>query len=52
MGQILQHVFLYPGNKARDACHVRAEDDRTLTRTLVNMLVWNFVVLVAVVALY
>jgi hypothetical protein len=40
------------GDKVCDAFHVKAEDDRMMIPTLVNMLVWNFVVVVAVVSLY
>lgn len=52
MGHILERAFLYPGDKICDLCHVQAGDDRTMIRTLVNMLVWNVVVLLAVVAIY
>jgi hypothetical protein len=52
MGHILERAFLYPGDKVCDLCHVQAGDDRTMIRTLVNMLVWNVVVLLAVVAIY
>jgi hypothetical protein len=52
MGHILEQVFLHPGNKVCDACHVQAGDDRTMIRTSVNMLVWNLVVLGSVIAFY
>ncbi len=52
MGHLLQRVFLYPGEKVCDACHVQAADDRVMIRTLVNMLVWNLVVVLAAVLLY
>jgi hypothetical protein len=52
MGHILQRVFRYPGDKVCDAFHVKAEDDRMMIRTLVNMLVWNLVVVLTVVSLY
>jgi hypothetical protein len=52
MIHILERAFLYPGNKVCDLCHVRAGDDRTMIRTLVNMLVWNVVVLLAVIRFY
>jgi hypothetical protein len=52
MGPILERAFLYPGNKVCDACHVQADDDRVMIRTLVNMLVWNLAVLLVVLAIY
>jgi hypothetical protein len=52
MGHILERAFLYPGNKVCDACHVQAGDDRVMIRTLVNMVVWNLVVLLVVLAIY
>ena len=52
MGHYLERAFLYPGNKVCDACHVRADDDRAMIRTLVNMVVWNLVVLLVVLAIY
>jgi hypothetical protein len=52
LGHILERTFLNPGNKVCDLCHVQASDDRTMIRTPVNMLVWNVVVVLAVVAFY
>ncbi len=52
MGHFLQRVFLYPGNKVCDVCHVVAGDDRMMLRTLVNILVWNLAIVLAAVALY
>ncbi len=48
MGHIFQRIFLYPGNKVCDACHVAAGDDRIL----VNMLVWNLAIVIAAVAVF
>ena len=45
-------VFLWPGNLACDALGAREEDGRMMVRTLVNMLVWNLVAVLAVVALW
>ena len=45
---MLERAFLYPGNKVCDACHVSTGDDRVMIRTLVNMVVWNLVVLLVV----
>jgi hypothetical protein len=52
MGHILQSIFLYPGNKVCDACHVATSDDRMMIRTLVNMLVWNLAIVLIGVAVY
>lgn len=52
MGHILERVFLYSGKKVCDACHVQAGDDRVMIRTLVNMIVWNIVVVLVVVSVY
>ena len=43
--------FLLPGNLVCDAIGIRSEDDRSMVRTLVNMLVWNLAVVLAVVLL-
>lgn len=37
-------IFLLPGNLVSDALHLSDGDDRSMLRTLVNMLVWNLVV--------
>lgn len=39
-------VFLRPGNMACVLIGAESEDDRSMIRTLVNMLIWNFVVVV------
>ncbi|GGJ40288.1 MULTISPECIES: hypothetical protein [Acetobacterales] len=36
-------LFLLPGDLVSDALHVADPDSRTMLRSLVNMLVWNFV---------
>jgi hypothetical protein len=41
-------IFLLPGNLVSDALHVEDADSRTMLRTLVNMLVWNLVAVLAV----
>jgi hypothetical protein len=41
-------LFLLPGNLVSDALHVDDADSRTMLRTLVNMLVWNLVAVLAV----
>ena len=41
-------LFLLPGNIASDALHIEDADSRTMMRTLVNMLVWNLVAVLAV----
>ena len=52
VGHMLERAFLYPDNKVCDACHVHADDDRVMIRTLVNMVVWNLVVLFVVLMIY
>ena len=52
MSHFLARVFLYPGDKVCDAFSVAAGDDRMMIRTLINMLVWNLVGVLAVVILY
>jgi hypothetical protein len=41
-------LFLLPGNLVSDALHVEDPDSRTMLRTLVNMLVWNLLAILAV----
>lgn len=41
-------LFLLPGNLLSDVLHVDDADSRTMLRTLVNMLVWNLVAVLAV----
>ena len=41
-------LFLLPGNLASDALHISDADSRIMLRTLVNMLVWNLVAVLAV----
>jgi len=52
MGHALERVFLYPGDKVCDAFGVKAGDDRMMIRTLVNMLVWNLVAVLVLIAFY
>ena len=40
--------FLLPGNLVSDVLHVADPESRSMLRTLVNMLVWNFVGVMAV----
>lgn len=42
-------LFLLPGNLVCDVAGARAGDDRAMIRTLINMLVWNFVGVIVVV---
>jgi hypothetical protein len=49
IGKAVLRVFLFPGNLVSDALGAREEDDRAMIRSLVNMLVWNLVVVLAVV---
>jgi hypothetical protein len=43
----LLQLFLLPGNLVSDALHISDDDSRTMLRTLVNMLVWNLVAVLA-----
>ena len=45
-------LFLLPGNLVCDAAGARAGDDRAMIRSLINMLVWNFVAVMVVVTLW
>ncbi len=51
IGKAVLWVFLLPGNLVSDALGAHDDDDRTMIRTLVNMLVWNLVVVLAAVAI-
>ncbi len=52
MKRVLTRVFFFPGETVCNALGARAEDDRMMIRTLVNMLAWNLVVVLAVVAIW
>jgi hypothetical protein len=41
-------LFLLPGDLVSDALHIHDADSRTMLRTLVNLLVWNLVAVLAV----
>jgi hypothetical protein len=41
-------LFLLPGNLVCDALHVEDDSSRSMLRTLVNMLAWNLVAVLAV----
>ena len=45
---MLLRLFLLPGDLASDALGVDDPESRTMLRTLVNMLVWNLVAVLAV----
>lgn len=45
-------LFLLPGNLVCDLAGARAGDDRAMIRSLINMLVWNFVAVIVVVTLW
>lgn len=49
IGTAALRVFLLPGNLVCDALGARADDDRTMIRSLINMLAWNLVVVLIVV---
>ena len=50
MAAIFTKTFLLPGDIVSDLLGIRSADDRSMTRTLVNMLFWNLIG--AFVALY
>jgi len=52
MGNFLLATFLYPGNAACDMLGLGQGDDRMMVRTLVNMLVWNCIAVLIVVAIF
>ncbi len=52
IGKAALRLFLLPGNAVSDAVGAQGEEDRTMIRTLVNMLVWNLVAVLLVVALW
>jgi hypothetical protein len=49
VGDAVLRVFLLPSNLVCEALGARKEDDRTMFRSLVNMLVWNLVIVLVVV---
>ncbi|HUZ64359.1 MAG TPA: hypothetical protein VMU82_11705 [Acetobacteraceae bacterium] len=52
MGSLLLRTFFFPGNAICSALGVTERDDRMMVRTLVNILVWNFVVIVGAALLF
>lgn len=52
IGTMALRLFLLPGELVCNAIGAREGDDRAMIRTLVNMLVWNLVGVLAVVALW
>jgi hypothetical protein len=49
VGKSALRMFLLPGNLVCDAIGARADDDRAMIRSLVNMLFWNSAVVLTVV---
>jgi hypothetical protein len=49
MGKFLARAFLFPGNTVCSAFGVTDPEGRMMLRTLINMLVWNVVLIVGVV---
>ena len=49
VGKTALRIFLLPGNMVCDAIGARADDDRAMIRSLINMLVWNLTVVLVVV---
>jgi len=52
VGKAVLRMFLLPGNLVCAALGVREDDDRTMIRMLINMLVWNLVIVLTVVTLW
>ena len=52
MLHLLGRVLMSPGNLVSDALGAQNAEDRMMIRTLINMLVWNLVIVIAVVCLY
>lgn len=52
MGSLLLRAFFLPGNAVCSALRVTEEEDRMMVRTLVNILVWNVVVIVGAILLF
>ena len=48
VGNAVLRVFLLPGNLVCNALGAHEEDDRTMIRSLINMLVWNLVIVLVV----
>jgi hypothetical protein len=49
VGKTALWIFLLPGHLMCDAVGARADDDQAMIRSLINMLVWNLAVVLAVV---
>lgn len=52
MRKAMSRVFFFPGETVCNMLGARAEDDRMMIRTLVDMLTWNLVMVVAIVAIW
>ncbi|MCW3475151.1 hypothetical protein [Limobrevibacterium gyesilva] len=52
MGRLVLNLFLLPGNIVGNLLHAAEPDDRMMIRTMVNMLVWNIVIVVGAFLLY
>ena len=52
MGSLLLRTFFFPGNAICSALGVTEGDDRMMVRTLVNILVWNLVVIVGAALMF
>jgi hypothetical protein len=52
IGRTALRIFLLPGNLVSDALGARAVDDKIMIRSLINMLVWNLVAVLGVLAFW
>lgn len=49
IGRTVLMLFLLPGNLVSDALGAQKDDDRAMIRSLINMLFWNLIIVLAVV---
>jgi hypothetical protein len=48
----LTRLFLLPGNMVAGLLHATRTDDRTMIRTLINMLFWNVIVVIGALVIF
>jgi hypothetical protein len=49
---LFARLFLLPGNLVVDLLHATKDDDRTMIRTLINMLFWNIIVVIGALVIF
>jgi hypothetical protein len=50
--RLTESIFLLPGNVVADLLGAAKPDDRAMIRTMIDMLFWNFVVVISAVVLF